>query len=76
METLKPDPRIVIVTAPFDVDETTEPFGKRWRQEEITLTTEHLQALQAGRYLALDVQGEYVLFVKLCKIEKVENKNS
>ncbi len=26
-----PDPRIAIVDGPCDVEETEQPFGKRWR---------------------------------------------
>ncbi len=56
---------IVIVDQPFSVDETEQPFGKRWGGECVTLTSEHLAALQAGKTLALDVQNEYVTFVRL-----------
>lgn len=59
------DPRIAIVEAVCDVEESEQPFGKRWRQEEVVLSAEHLAALQEGKILALDVQGEYVVFVKL-----------
>lgn len=58
------DPRIAIVDAVFDVEESELPFGKRWRQEEIILTAEHLAALREGRMPALDVQDEYVVFAK------------
>jgi hypothetical protein len=67
---MRSDPCITIVTTPFDVDETTQPFGKRWRQQEISLTSEHIEALQAGKWLALDVLDEYVMFVRLDKPEK------
>lgn len=56
---------VVIVDAPFNVDETEQPFGQRWGGECFTLTSEHLAALQAGKTLALDVQNEYVTFVRL-----------
>lgn len=56
---------IVIVDQPFSVDETEQPFGKRWGGECFTLTPAHLAALQAGKTLALDVQNEYVTFVLL-----------
>jgi hypothetical protein len=56
---------IAIVDQPFSVDETEQPFGKRWGGECYTLTPEHLAALQAGKTLALDVQNEYVTFVRL-----------
>ena len=62
---MKPDPRIAIVDGPCDVEETEQPFGKRWRQEVVMLTAEHLAALQTGKLLAVDVQSEYVLFLRL-----------
>ena len=58
-------PNIVIVEQPFSVDEHETPFGKRWGGEVFTLTDEHLAALQSGKTLALDVQNEYVTFVRL-----------
>lgn len=64
-----PDPRIVVVTIPCDVEATSQPFGKRWGQQGITLTTEHLEALQTGKLLALDVLDEYVVFIGLDKAE-------
>ena len=63
------DPRIAIVDAVCDVKESKQPFGKRWRQELVTLKAEHLAALQAGKLLALDVQDEYVMFVQMNKEE-------
>jgi hypothetical protein len=62
---MSPDPRIAIVDAVGDVAQSEAPFGKRWRQEEMVLTSEHLRALGDGKVLALDVQEEYVVFVKL-----------
>jgi len=59
------DPHIAIVEAVCDVEQSEQPFGKRWRQEEVVLSAEHLAALQEGKILALDVQEEYVVFVKL-----------
>jgi hypothetical protein len=59
------DSSIAIVDTVCDVEETSLPFGKRYGQEKLTLTAEHLKALQAGKMLALDVQAEYVIFVEL-----------
>lgn len=50
--TLNPDPRIAVVDAVCDVEETRRPFGRRWRQEEVVLNAEHLAALQAGKLLS------------------------
>lgn len=59
------DPRIAIVDAVCDVEQSEQPFGKRWRQEKVVLSAEHLAALQEGKIPAVDVQEEYVVFVKL-----------
>ena len=59
------EPEIAIVDSICDVEETCQPFGKRWGQQSLTLTAEHLLALQTGKILALDIQREYVAFLKL-----------
>lgn len=59
------DPILAIVDAPFDVEETNQPFGRRWGGEVITMTGEHLAALQEGKSVAVDVMGEYVVFFRL-----------
>ncbi len=55
---------IAIVEGPCDVEATSQPFGKRWREQVITLNDEHLQALQDGQYVAVDVEEEYVVFLR------------
>lgn len=57
-------PSPLIIDTPFEVDEQT-PFGLRWGGKVITLTQEHLDALRDGRYVAIDVENEYVEFLKL-----------
>jgi hypothetical protein len=57
------DPRVAILDGECDVEESGRPFGKRWAQQRITLSAEHLAALQSGKVLALDVQEEYVAFL-------------
>ena len=66
------EPVVAILDQVCDVEETEQPFGKRWRQQRIRLTHEHLQALQAGKFVAVDVQDEYVVFLEL---ENHESKN-
>lgn len=56
---------VAIVDQPFSVDGQDTIFGQRWGGECFTLTSEHLAALRAGKTLALDVQNEYVTFVRL-----------
>jgi hypothetical protein len=54
---------VAIVDAPFDVEETGQPFGKRYGQENVALTAEHIQALKDGKHIAVDVREEYVVFL-------------
>jgi len=58
---------VAIVDAICDVEETCQPFGKRYGQQLIRLSAEHLAALHAGKLLALDDQSEYVVFIGLEK---------
>ena len=58
-------PSVLIVDSPFETDGNETPFGQRWGGERLTLTPEHLTALQEGKTIALDVMGEYAVFLKL-----------
>jgi hypothetical protein len=72
---MKNDERIAVVEKPYDVTERESPFGQRWRDEIVTLTYNHLEALKSGKSLALDVQGEYEVFLRLDKgAQTVEQK--
>ncbi len=56
---------ITTVLAVFDAASGVEtPFGHRWGGDVFRLTAEHIAVLQAGQTLALDVQNEYVAFLK------------
>ncbi len=59
------DEYIAIVDNIFDTEETEKPFGKRWASQLIRLKPEHLLALQQGKLLAIDDQGEYVVYLEL-----------
>ncbi|OFZ68917.1 MAG: hypothetical protein A2V79_03770 [Betaproteobacteria bacterium RBG_16_56_24] len=59
------DSSLAIVDAPFEVEETDQPFGKRWGGEIMTLAKEHLAALHEGKLVAVDVMNEYVVFLRL-----------
>lgn len=56
-----------IVDEPFDPSELDNmtPFGTRWGGETITLRPEHLEALMSKKYIAIDVEREYVAFLTL-----------
>lgn len=57
----------LILDEPFDSYEMAykTPFGVRWSDETITLTMEHIEALKGGKCIALDVESEYVVFLRL-----------
>lgn len=45
-------------------DDGDTVFGKRWASQLIRINPEQLMALQEGKYLALDVQEEYVVYLQ------------
>ncbi len=61
---------ILIIDKPFPAEDCETPFGERYGAEKITLTSEHLSALQEGKTLALDIRGEYVLFLSNAQSKK------
>ncbi len=64
---------IAIVPDSFDATGGAEtPFGQRWGGDVFRLSSEHLTALQAGQTLALDVQNEYIAFLKCAESAKRE----
>lgn len=56
---------VAIVDEIFDTDCSEQPFGKRWGRQLIKLGPLELAALLEGKLLALDVNGEYVAYLKL-----------
>jgi len=53
------------IPAPFDASNGAEtPFGHRWGGDILEITEEHLMAIQSGQTLLLDIQSEYVAFLK------------
>jgi len=63
--TLATASRLTIVDDSFDASMGVEtPFGHRWGGDVFTLSQRQLNAIQAGQALALDVMGEYVVFLK------------
>lgn len=49
----------------LSVEKMDTPFGVRHRGSLITLTQEHIEALQSGKQLLLDVEMEYVVVLKI-----------
>lgn len=49
----------------FDATNGAEtPFGHRWGGDVFSLSLSHIEAIQHGQTLALDVMSEYVVFLK------------
>lgn len=66
------DYRVAIVDEIFDDENSEKPFGKRYRHEDISLTPEQITALSEGKRIALDVQGEYVVYLCVKKDNTVK----
>lgn len=59
------DPRATVTDIHVPADAGDTVFGKRWASEIIRITPEQVKALQAGSYIALDVQNEYIVYLVL-----------
>jgi hypothetical protein len=63
------------VEAPFDASNGAHtPFGHRWGGDVFSLTHSHIETIRQGQTLALDVMGEYVVFLKTEIKERKENE--
>ncbi len=62
---------VCILDEPF-ASET--PFGPRRNGGTATLSARHLEALQNGQTIAIDIQNEYVTFLKAVQTKKTPNK--
>lgn len=69
--TMSPAPTtesIAIVETAFDATNGAQtPFGHRWGGDVFALTHSHIETIHQGQTLALDVMGEYVVFLKSAK---------
>lgn len=65
-----------IVDIPFSPAEMNNktPFGTRCGGDVITLKPEHLEALKNSQYVAIDVEREYVAFLKLDQTDGGNNE--
>lgn len=62
---------VAIVPDSLDAtDGAATPFGKRWGGDIIQLSPEHLAALQAGGTVAIDVQNEYIVFLRSAQADE------
>lgn len=65
MTAIEREPVVAITNEYISADDGETVFGKRWASQMTTINAEQLAALQQGKYLALDVQGEYIVYLKL-----------
>lgn len=64
--TTSPASAVETVAEPFDASSGADtPFGHRWGGDVFSLSQEHLETIQSGQTLALDVMNEYVVFLKV-----------
>jgi len=53
-----------------DADEENTVFGKRWGSQLFRLTEQDIDALHQGKYLALDIRGEYIAYLGISATEE------
>ena len=53
-----------------DSDEENTVFGKRWGSQLFRLTEQDIDALRQGKYLALDIRGEYIAYLEASSTEE------
>ncbi len=53
-----------------DADEADTVFGKRWGSQLFRLTEQDIEALRQGKYLALDIRGEYIAYLEVASTEE------
>lgn len=58
------EPEKMIVDEIIDADAADTVFGKRWWSQVIEVTDQDIAALRDGKYLALDVNGEYIVYLR------------
>ncbi len=58
------DTKAIVEKKP-DTETTEKPFGKRWEAGTISLTNDDIAALQNGKYIALDIMNEYIVYLEL-----------
>ena len=49
-------------------------FGRRYRSEDVILTDTDVRALERGRVIAVDIQGEYILYIRLASDDEDDRR--
>ncbi len=61
---------IAVTETIVDADEENTVFGKRWGSQLFRLTEQDIEALRQGKYLALDIRGEYIAYLEVASTEE------
>lgn len=64
MSIMDSEPVKAIVDEAIDSDKSDTIFGKRWWSQVIEVTDEEMAALRDGKFLAIDVNGEYIVYLR------------
>lgn len=54
----------IVLDNTIDIENHTTPFGKRYGGDVFTITDEDIENLKKGKLIALDVQNEYISYLK------------
>jgi len=54
----------IILDNTIDIENETTPFGKRYGGDVFTITDEDIENLKNGKLIGLDVQNEYISYLK------------
>lgn len=65
MSDIESQQTVTITETYISADDGDTVFGKRWGNQLIRLDAEHSATLRQGKYLALDVQNEYIVYLQL-----------
>lgn len=54
----------IIIDRPIDIENETTPFGQRYGGDVFIITDKDIEHLKNGKLIALDVQNEYITYLK------------
>jgi len=54
----------IVLNDTIDIENETTPFGKRYGGDVFIITDEDIENLKNGKLIGLDVQNEYISYLK------------
>jgi len=54
----------IILDDIIDIENENTPFGKRWGGQTVSLTEADFENLKNGKLIGLDIQNEYIIYLK------------